>query len=579
MPPIAILAARRTNGSMSRTKSTLLCILLVGSLFSVASFGVSGESGETVIDSQVEWVDDRLLEGDVRIVSGGELTINGLSLTVADGVSLIVDEGGVLNVRNSVIESENPPSALAGYGYWDEGNRSAVLIPGADYGVAFSATFFAPEGHSFYGGQAIVDGMQPVDTNGSEFTLEFNETVGDIWVGLVAYGHQAVRLASVTLTPEVGSEATHDAIDLESRNMMALDADSDSCLFDIDGEADIADSSMLGCEVVVNGSFTAHSSSFDRTGPIFVNADGEIVLSGTTSFSMSTDDHDVRAHAKATLHWGDEVVGSGGHTDRWERIMGPQVVQFDAVGVLFRILEFGPLEKTSSTFFSDENGIGLIDAGQPRTVEIGWADGGVWTESARIEIIEYRTGWNMDGDLEDYGGDIVPLTWDEVIRIDDGTPFIDFVSVEFSQPTDSVSRSSGGVGLIATIANRGTAPAVVYFDCDVTETGLAAQMTSYPGGLIEAGEEVGIQFSWMNSNEDLASLTCEVLTPSQLVEDDAFGGGSASTAQITWYDSEEEEGSIIPIVAAIFFALVVMAGFILRMTKDRKLDDDEDMLF
>ena len=564
---------------MRRTKSTLLCILMIGSLLSVAPVSVSAQSGETVVDSQIEWTEDRLLEGDVRIVSGGELTINGLTLTIADEVSVIVEEGGILTVRDSSIESQNAPTGLAGYGYWDAENRSAVLIPGSDYGVAFSATFHAPEGHSFYGGQAIVDGMDPVDTNGSEFTLEFSESTEDIWVGLVAYGHQSVRLASVTLTPEVGSEATHDAIVLESRNMMALDTDDKTCLLDIDGEADIADSSMLGCEVVANGSLTIHSSSLDRTGPVFVNADGELVLSGSTSFTMSTDDHDVRAHAKAALHWGDEVIGSGGHTDRWERIMGPQIVEFDAVGVLFRILDFGPLETTSSTFFSDENGVGLIDAGQPRTVEIGWADGGVWSESARIEIIEYRTGWNMDGDLPDYGGDIVPLTWDEVIRIDDGTPLIDFVSVEYSQPTESVSRSSGGVGLIATIANRGSAPAVVYFNCDVTETGLDAHMTSFPGGLIEAGEEVGIQFSWMNSDEDLASLTCEILTPTQLVEEDSFGGGTAATTQITWYDAEEEEGSIIPIAVAICLALVIMAGFILRMTKTRDLDEDEDMLF
>ena len=157
--------------------------------------------------------------------------------------------------------------------------------------------------------------------------------------------------------------------------MKGLDTDSETCLVDIDGDADIADSPFLGCEVAVNGTLTLHSTALDRTGPLFVNADGEITLSGSTSFAMSTDDHDVRAHAKADLYWGDDVIGSGGFTDRWERIMGPQIVEFDAVGVLFRILDFGPQETTSSTFFSDENGVGLIDGGQPRTVEIGWADG------------------------------------------------------------------------------------------------------------------------------------------------------------------------------------------------------------
>ena len=103
--------------------------------------------------------------------------------------------------------------------------------------------------------------------------------------------------------------------------------------------------------------------------------------------------------------------------------------------------------------------------------------------------------------------------------------------------------------MMATIANRGTAPAIVYFTCDVTETGIAAQMTSYPGGLVEAGEEVTIQFSWMNSDVDNASLTCEILTPTQLVEEDAFGGRTASSDQNTLIDTaDDESGSIIPVL-------------------------------
>ena len=128
---------------------------------------------------------------------------------------------------------------------------------------------------------------------------------------------------------------------------------------------------------------------------------------------------------------GEKRIGSGGHTDRWEKIMDSQEVHFDAAGVLFRVLNFGQYEITSSTYFSDENGVGLIDSGDSRTVEIGWADGSVWTESASIEIIEYRTGWNMDESLDDYGGGIIPLTWDEVIVIDGNTPQIEFVQLIF----------------------------------------------------------------------------------------------------------------------------------------------------
>lgn len=571
---------------MKTSRPIFLAMILMFSIASANVLSVSAQNSEIVVDSQIEWIEDRALEENLRIVSGGELTINGLSMTISDGVSVIVEEGGILNVRESSIKSENPPSGLAGYGYWEDPDRSAVLIPGSDFGASFSATFFAPEGYSFYGGQAIPEGSDPVDTNGSQFTLQFDENTENIWVGLVAYGHQEVRLASVTLTPDVGSAVSYDAIDLESRNMKGLDTDSETCLVDIDGDADIADSSFLGCEVVVNGTLTLHSTALDRTGPLFVNADGEITLSGSTSFAMSTDDHDVRAHAKANLYWGDDVIGSGGFTDRWERIMGPQIVEFDAVEVLFRILDFGPQETTSSTFFSDENGIGLIDGGKPRTVEIGWADGGVWTESATIDIISYETAWNPQADHDNdgqpdsgighYGGDLIPLTWDEVIVIDDNVPYIEFVSVDYQTPAESVSRGSGGVGMMATIANRGTASAIVYFTCDVTETGLGAQMTSFPGGLVEAGEEVTIQFSWSNSDVDNASLTCEILTPTQLANEDAFGGGTASSEQITWINAEDDdEGTLLPVIIAFVIAVLGMAAFFFRMTKSS--DEDEEL--
>ena len=101
-------------------------------------------------------------------------------------------------------------------------------------------------------------------------------------------------------------------------------------------------------------------------------------------------------------------------------------------------------------------------------------------------------------------------------------------------------------------------------------------MTSYPGGLVDAGEEVTIQFSWMNSDVDNASLTCEILTPTQLVDEDAFGGGTASSEQITWVDAEDDEdGSILPVVVAFAIAVVAMAAFFFRMTKSSEEDEEE----
>ncbi|MCH2645818.1 MAG: hypothetical protein MKZ53_02445, partial [Candidatus Thalassarchaeum sp.] len=175
---------------MSKSKTMLLAIFLLTALATTTSLNAVAQPSEIVIDSQVEWIEDRSLETDLRIVSGGDLTLSGLTLSIHDEVNIYVESGGTLNVHNSEILDLNPPTGLAGYGYWDEPNRSAVLIPGSDYDGGFEATFYSGETSTFYGGQAIIEGQESIDLNGSEFTLSFDANTDDVWVGLVGYGHQ-----------------------------------------------------------------------------------------------------------------------------------------------------------------------------------------------------------------------------------------------------------------------------------------------------------------------------------------------------------------------------------------------------
>lgn len=61
-----------------------------------------------------------------------------------------------------------------------------------------------------------------------------------------------------------------------------------------------------------------------------------------------------------------------------------------------------------------------------------------------------------------------------------------------------------------------------------------------------------------------------------MVEEDAFGGGIANSDQITWIDStNDEDGSIIPVLVAFAIAVVAMAAFFFKMTKSSKEDEEE----
>ena len=578
LSPNDSLGARDESEAMKRFQSSLLTTVMLMSMLSIGLSNAAAESPDIVIDSTVEWVDDDSIDTIVRIVDGGDLTINGAKISMQEGSGFIIEAGGILILDNAELNAENPPTGLAGFGYWDEVNRSSILVRGSDYDSSFEATFHAPEGGSFYGGQAQVEGGEAIDINGSEFTISFDENTGDVWVGLMGYSHSSVLLASLTLTPEAGNSAEILATDLTYRNLMAHG--SPGFVIEVAGELDSEDSTIFGGEITVQGSATLHDTAVERSAPILLTTESStMILSGMTSFTESRDDHDVRANAQADLHWGDEVVGTGGLTDRWERRLADQQLEFDVIGVFFRIQDMGPMEQTSALFISDSNGVGLINGGVERVVEIGWADGSIWTESATIEIVEYRTAWNMDSDMDDYGGDMIPLTWELTIVIDSNTPLIEWVSVEYAETTELVSIN-GGVAMLATIANRGSAPAVVYIACDIAQTDEAADIGGWRGERIDPGEEVTIQFPWRNAIEGQFSLECRILTPTQLVDEYAFGGGTITSDEVTWYDpGDDDGGSIIPIIIVLLLSCVMMGFFVLRMIAKPLEDDEDDIQF
>ena len=146
---------------------------------------------------------------------------------------------------------------------------------------------------------------------------------------------------------------------------------------------------------------------------------------------------------------------------------------------------------------------------------------------------------------------MINLDWSESIVLDSGTPYVEWESLEI--PQDSTSKARGqSMPVVAGLANRGTAAALLYFTCDVTETGLEADIGGYQQATVGAGESVEVSFGWRHSQTGEASLTCRILTPTQLVDDDAFGGGSMTTETASWTEPVEDDSlPVLPVLAAI----------------------------
>ena len=560
------------------------------SLVVVSGFAAAQEN-ETTIDTSVTWeADGGLLTCDydhVRIMDGGVLTIRDALVDLTCNIT--VDEGGILNLDNSMLECGiwdepgNPDgmacgNGLMGYGYWDEESRASFRVPNDGIEGDFTMTMHSVGGVSYYGGQAFVGDSEPISLNGSSHTFEFSDVDDEeIWIGLIGYGQSSISVSEVII--EVGnSEIVIEGVHLDRMNMMAAGPRGSEIV--VNGIMSMSSSYLTGAKLTIgeNGSLVSNDSSFDRVGPIMSLGDNSVVRITNSTFSNSLDDHDVRGTGFSEITW-ENSNGSGGFTDRWERRIVDQKVVFDSKGVVFKVNGMGVAESTSFESFSDDSGEALVNGGGERVVEVGWSNGTIWSESATIEIISYRTGWNPDGSgIDDYGGYSIPLSWNDVQYVSDSTPHVEWSNLEVvleEGVSEPVGYAGSSVPMRASFTNSGSAPASFYISCDVVETGLDADIGGFQGLVLNAGQTGEMLFDWRGGETGDYSLDCEILTPTQLVSDDSFGGGTFSSGTVSWVESVDEDGlPMVSILVALAVTVLIIGMWLVRKSSEEGYTED-----
>ena len=554
----------------------MLLILVFFSIPVVAD----NHQGDIIIDEIVEWTTDQEVSQNIHITSGGKLTISS-SVTFSSSSTITIDEGGEMKlIGSSELISEKRATSLKTLGMIDEGNRSKIIIPSSMYSEEINVIINAEEGALLDGSNVYVGNMEPILMSGMNFSLNIPEGQEDTILGFTGYGQFPI-IKSIILETNNG-DLEYKANELPYQNML-LHGDN-GLTINSAGKIEVIENSTLhGINIISSGEIIVKEGFIKDSSPMILTSDSSSLVIQNSELSGSKEDHYVQAQPFSNIDWGSpedgtDVAIKGDLIDRWERIISNQVIIFDSVGVHFSIIGTGPNGALDITNYSGPDGKSVInDGGDFRTIEIGWANGEITTEEAVISIIEYRTAWNTaSSGIINYGpqdGDI-ELTWEKEIDLtSNNVPYIEWVSLTVN-PLESENEIQTGVPqqISAVLANRGSAPANLFFDCDVAETGMAADIGGYQNVNIDAGEEVEVFFGWRNSVEGTFSLTCEVLTPTQLVDfenSQAFGGGNMSTQSITWEEINEDSFNMIPILIVII--IVMISGgvyFVQNLSRD-----------
>tara|TARA_B100000530_G_scaffold110715_1_gene69000 strand:- start:27785 stop:29497 length:1713 start_codon:yes stop_codon:yes gene_type:complete len=523
--------------------------------------------GDIIIDEIVEWTTDQEINQNIHITSDGKLTISSV-ITFSSSSTIIIDQGGEIKlIGSSELISEKRATSLKTLGMIDEVNRSKIIIPTSMHSGEINVIINAEEGAFLDGSNVYIDGSEPILMSGMNFSVTIPEGQDDTTLGFTGYGQFPI-IKSIILETDTGN-FEYKANELPYQNML-LHGDN-GLTINSAGKIELVENSTLyGVNIISSGEIIIKEGIIKDSSPMILTADSSSLVIQNSEISGSKDDHYVQAQPYSNIDWGNSEDGTTvsikGHLiDRWERVISNQKIIFDSVGVYFGIIGTGPNGPLEITNYSGSDGKSVInDGGDYRTIEIGWANGEVTTENAVISIIEYRTAWNTESsEITNYGPTDIELTWEKEIDLTSiNVPDIEWVSltvnVEDSE-SDSEIRTGVAQQISAVLANRGTASANLFFDCEITETGMSADIGGYQNVIIDAGEEIEVFFGWRNIDAGIFGLTCEVLTPTQLVDfenSQAFGGGQISTESITWEEINDDSFNMIPILIVIIISMI-----------------------
>ena len=578
-----------------RTGRALALLIATSMLICMIPFSNAGSAptngGVYDVSTDETWNMGSELDAIVTVEAGATLTI-ATDYTLPAGASITVEQGGTLRVEDGSLTGADFAQAVR----MTPNVPTSLLAQSSVASGAFSLRIVAPSGNNMSGWSVSWDDIPAQDMAGDEHVINFSTPKADFrldfalnpgsFTDLVIDRIEIEDGGTVTSTPAYLSEPINCFIAAELGTAFPLT---------IEGTAHIENSAITGAEVLISGAVTTVDSDFKASGPLNVQGEGGSLSMQGGSVTLSSTDHDVNLDGVASLSW-DGTTGTGHLIDRWERNIGEQEIHIP-IGdtctggycVEYTIHDVGPSEGTLQR--NNVDGIALVPA---RTVEIGWADGTVWTEDASIEVTNFRSAWNQGSTMDSWSqATIVSLPWNvatfEILPYL-RHPVISIDSVNIPDETGKIGRS---IPVEITATNSGEDAAAIYIRCNIAGTDSYADMTPvYSAMLLDAGETETLNANWSYGAEGDAGLDCYVEIPLQFMDSSPFiiKGAANSTrdgsdAAVSWSAAaDDESGSMLIMLAALGLSVIIGLAVAIRFamvesgTDDREVNhgDDED---
>ena len=522
---------------------TILLIITSLSSLSMSSANPQNDGSTNTITVSETWSTDSSLDGEVIVSNGATLTVNG-NITISDGSSISVQEGGALDLYGGLI-GENLNAALR----VDNGS-----IIHADFG-SLSGTGELIINFDLYTTQNCNVTINGVKTNVSnqqqvEIDMTFDGNPFDMVFEI--YSFILPEISSIQTRDVNGVIQTVHAEDINQTGSSLSWKGDASFELSIDGTFNSMGGDLKGADLNCSGTCSIMNSTLIGSAPVNVE-NGTSLTIETSSILGSRTDEDIIIHDSATISYDTEsMTGTGGTTDAWIRLLSQRVIQTN-------LMDAGATVHYEGLGYSGDIGDNILD-------ETGKIDLGV-SESRRI--VEWVNG---NGIYSSEDSDILitlnggTTTWNHGydVMIDPApmTPYhevtiaLPFVSIDSVVPEDTTGTANKGLGIMVTVSNTGDAPVTTNIRCyegdDLADT--TTLLVS-----LEVDETKKIPTTWWANASGNKALTCKALIPTGFnsLADSLTSASGATSTEISFKDAEDTEDAPIIIYATIVIIIII----------------------
>jgi hypothetical protein len=535
----------------------------LSTLTTVSSEPQTDGSIKTISSSEI-WASDGPLDGDVIVSSGSVLTVNG-DITVADQSSILIEEGGVLELNGKLVGE----------------NLNAVLR------VANESVLVADFGSLTGPGQLIINFDQYVTvdqycnvTIGGELTNISGQSKAEIDVTFDGNPFNVTFDIYSFILPEISTIQSRD-VNGAIQTILAQDINQTGsgivwkggASFDvtIEGTMRSAGGEFQGADITCAGECILQNSTLIGSAPINVN-NGTSLTAETSSILGSRTDEDIVLHDSAVINYDtNTMIGTGGYTDAWIRLLSQRVIQTNLMdaGATVHFEGIGWYGDNGDNIL-DENGRVDIGTTEARRI-IEWVDGnGVYGSEDSEVLITLNGGVTTWSEGYDVLIEPAPSTPYHEVSID-----LPFVSIDSVVAEDTSGTANKGLGVMVTVSNTGDAPVKTNIRC--YEGNDLADTTTLLVSL-DVDETKKIPTTWWANASGSKALTCKALVPTGFnsLATTLTSSSGATSSEISFKDAEEtEDAPIILYGVLLVFILIGTAVFTKRSAVIGSNDEEE----